>query len=180
MCKCRSTKHLLNNSSIVIVLLLLLSSSSLLSPSLSFFPLTPSYEEGPATSSPAFELQEITNENHTWVQTYGNSDASLKSNYTDIQAVNYRSDGKILNVTMWLASGFKNTTSNPVYNRPFRKIVYGMLIDAYSNTKTGYNGADYDYYVEVVGGKLSAYISAIINWWLQTIRISSKSYTIIG
>jgi hypothetical protein len=151
MCKCRSTKHVIINSHIAIILLL---SSS---PLLSLFPLIPSYEEGPAASSPAFELQEITNENHTWVQTYGNSDANLKSNYTDIQAVTYKSDGKILNVTMWLASGFKNTSS-PVYNQPFRKIAYGMLIDADSNTKTGYNGADYDFYVEVASGKLSGYL----------------------
>jgi hypothetical protein len=30
-----------------------------------------------------------------------------------------------------------------------------MLIDANSNTKTGYNGADYDFYVQsAAGGKL--------------------------
>lgn len=28
-----------------------------------------------------------------------------------------------------------------------------MLIDADSNTETGYRGADYDYYLEIVGGK---------------------------
>jgi hypothetical protein len=33
-----------------------------------------------------------------------------------------------------------------------------MLIDADSNTKTGYNGADYDFYVESAAGKLSAYL----------------------
>ncbi|HXT84925.1 MAG TPA: hypothetical protein VN704_11455 [Verrucomicrobiae bacterium] len=34
--------------------------------------------------SPPFELQEITNEKHHWVQTYDNSDKGLKTNYTDI------------------------------------------------------------------------------------------------
>ncbi|MGN6559606.1 MAG: hypothetical protein ACTHJ2_03685 [Candidatus Nitrosocosmicus sp.] len=43
--------------------------------------------------SPSFELQELTNENHHWVQTYGKSDEHLKSSYTDILAVNYMSDG---------------------------------------------------------------------------------------
>jgi hypothetical protein len=58
-----------------------------------------------------------------------------------------------------LASGFKNSsTSIPAYNDPFRKISYGMLIDADYNTETGYNGADYDFYIEVSGGKLSAYL----------------------
>jgi hypothetical protein len=155
MGKHRSRKHsVLINSDIVIILLSLLSLSS----SLSLLSVNPSYEEAIA-SSPAFELQEITNENRHWVQTYGNSEANLKSNYTDIQAVNYISDGKNLNATIWLASGFKNSsTSIPVYNDPFRKITYGMLLDTDSNTKTGYNGADYDFYLEVAGGKLSAYL----------------------
>jgi hypothetical protein len=155
MGKHRSRKHsALINSDIVIILLSLLSLSS----SLSLLSVNPSYEEAIA-SSPAFELQEITNENRHWVQTYGNSEANLKSNYTDIQAVNYISDGKNLNATIWLASGFKNSsTSIPVYNDPFRKITYGMLLDTDSNTKTGYNGADYDFYLEVAGGKLSAYL----------------------
>jgi hypothetical protein len=33
-----------------------------------------------------------------------------------------------------------------------------MLIDADSNPKTGYNGADYDFYVEVARGKLNGYL----------------------
>ena len=133
-------------SSIIIVIILL---------ALSLLFFNCSYEEAVA-SSPAFELQEITNENPQWVQTYGNSDVHLKSNYTDIQAVNYISDGKNLNTTIWLTSGFKS--SSPVYNDPFRKITYGMLIDADSNTKTGYNGADYDFYVEVDRVKLNGYL----------------------
>jgi hypothetical protein len=142
MCKYKLKKV----SSIIIVIILL---------PLSLLFLSPLYKEAVA-SSPAFELQEITNENPQWVQTYGNSDAHLKSNYTDIQAVNYISDGKTLNTTIWLTSGFKS--SSPVYNDPFRKITYGMLIDGDSNTKTGYNGADYDFYVEVSGGKLTGYL----------------------
>src|ERR1700739_4220259 len=97
--------------------------------------------------SPSFALQELINKNHHWDQTYGNSDAHLKSNYTDILAVNYISNGKSLNATFWLASGFKNSSLS-TYNQPGRKIAYGMLIDVDSNTKTGYNGADYDFYVE--------------------------------
>jgi hypothetical protein len=107
--------------------------------------------------SPSFGLHELINENHGWVQTYGNSESHLRSNYTDILAVDYISDGKTLNATFWLASGLKNSTA-ALYNQPFTKISYGMLIDADSNTKTGYNGADYDFYVESVGGKLSGYL----------------------
>lgn len=50
--------------------------------------------------SPPFELQELINENRQWVQTYGNNSAHLKSDYTDILAVNYISDGQTLNTTI--------------------------------------------------------------------------------
>jgi hypothetical protein len=43
-------------------------------------------------------------------------------------------------------------------NLTSKKISYGILIDADSNTKTGYNGADYDFYVQVVAGKVSGYL----------------------
>ncbi len=108
-------------------------------------------------TSPSFELQELINENHNWSQTYGNSESHLRSNYTDIKAVDYISDGKTLNATFWLASGLKNS-SLATFSQPFRKVSYGILIDADSNTKTGYNGADYDFYVESVGGKVSGYL----------------------
>ena len=144
----RSKKHILINSVIVILLFVLLLVVTLT--------LNPFFTKTNALS-PSFELQETTNKDHNWVQTYGNSDAHLKSNYTDILAVDYFSNGRTLNSTMWLASGFKNSSA-PTYNQPFRKITYGMLIDADSNAKTGYNGADYDFYVESVAGKLSGYL----------------------
>ena len=123
-----------------------------------FFLLNPLYKETIALS-PSFDLQEITDEGQQWVQTYGNSDKYLKSNFTDIVAVNYLSDGKILNTTYWLASGFENSTvSAYTYENPFITLSYGMLIDADSNIKTGYNGADYDFYIESAGGKLNAYL----------------------
>lgn len=109
--------------------------------------------------SPSFELQELINENRNWVQTYGNSSAHLKSSYTDILAVNYISNGQSLNSTIWLNSGFNNYSNfNSVDNQSQRKLDYGMLIDADANPKTGYNGADYDFYVESTLGKLSGYL----------------------
>jgi hypothetical protein len=91
-----------------------------------------------AALSPSFGLQEIINKNRHWIQTYGNSDAHLKSNYTDILAVNYISDGKFLNATIWLASGFGNSSASAPLNQPFRKVSYGMLIDADNYPTTGY------------------------------------------
>ncbi len=108
--------------------------------------------------SPSFGLQELINENRNWVQTYGNSDAHLKSSYTDILAVNYISDGQTLNTTIWLNSGFNSSALNSTDNQQSRKLSYGMLIDADTDTKTGYNGADYDLYVELASGKLSGYL----------------------
>ncbi len=110
-------------------------------------------------TSPSFELQEITNENHHWVQTYGNSDKGLKSNYTDILAVDYFSDGKTLNSTIWIDSELPHNTSLYSLKHPnSRAISYGILIDADSNVKTGYGGADYDLYVELANGKVTGYL----------------------
>lgn len=144
MSKLSSRKCVLVNSIIILLILLLLLS------------LNPFYKQSVALS-PSFGLQEITNENRHWIQTYGNGDEHLKSKYTDILAVNYISDGEILNATIWLASGFENSLA-PLYDDPFRKITYGMLIDADSNPKTGYNGADYDLYVQVASGISTVYL----------------------
>lgn len=108
-----------------------------------------------ATSSPSFGLQEITDQRNHWVQTYGNDSSHLKSGYTNILAVDYLSNGKILNATYWLASNSENAST---YNQPYRNISYGMLIDAASNPKLGYNGADYDFYIEAINGKWSEYL----------------------
>jgi hypothetical protein len=134
---------------IVSPLLLLLSLSN------SFFPLSIT-----TALSPSFDLQELINENRHWVQTYGNSDEHLKSRNTDILAVDYISDGKTLNSTIWLGSSLNNssTVKSNKDNQASKKLSYGMLIDADSNTKTGYNGADYDFYVEIVADKVSAYL----------------------
>lgn len=110
-------------------------------------------------SSPSFELQELINENRDWVQTYGNSSDNLKTSYTDILAVNYISNGETFNSTIWLRSGFNNISAfNLMDNNSQRKLTYGMLVDADSNTKTGFNGADYDLHVEFLDGNLSGYL----------------------
>ena len=56
---------------------------------------------------------------------------------TDIEAVSYFSDGKILNATLW--------TYFPFINKPimYEQVNYGMLIDSDFDKSTGYGGIDY-------------------------------------
>jgi hypothetical protein len=106
--------------------------------------------------SPAFELQALSDQKNDWVQTYGNDSTHLKSDYTNILETDYLSDGKTLMATFWLAPNLENAST---YNQPFKRISYGMLINlASKNINTGYNGADYDYYIEAVNGKWSEYL----------------------
>ena len=107
-------------------------------------------------ASPAFDLQALDDQRNDWVQTYGNDSTHLKSDYADLLEADYLSDGKTLNAIFWLASNLENASA---YNQPFKKISYGMLIDlASTNINHGYNGADYDFYIEAVNGKWSQYL----------------------
>ena len=76
-------------------------------------------------SSPSFEIQELINENRQWVQTYGNSSVNLITSYTDILSINYISDGKTLNTTVWLYSGFNN--SSAAFDDAFRPKITNLL-----------------------------------------------------
>ena len=96
------------------------------------------------------------NQKNDWVQTYGNDSSHLKSDYANIVAVDYLSDGKTLDATLWLKSNLENAST---YSQPFKKIRYGMLIAIASLPPTsGYNGANYNYYIEAVNGKWSEYL----------------------
>jgi hypothetical protein len=129
---------------ILLLLLLLLLLSSFSSPFHQAF-----------AASPAFGLQALIDQKNDWVQTYGNDSTHLKSDCANLQEADYISDGKTLNATFWLA----NLENVSPYNQPFKKISYGMLIDIASlNINSGYNGADYDFYIEAVNGKWSQYL----------------------
>jgi hypothetical protein len=98
----------------------------------------------------------IGNHSNDWVQTYGNDSTHLRSDYANIHAVDYSSDGKTLEATLWLASNSKNAS---IYNQPLKKIKYGMLIAIVSLPQnSGYNGANYNFYIEAVNGKWSEYL----------------------
>lgn len=98
------------------------------------------------TDSPSFGQQEIKNTPENWKVRSSNGDwipAADGSSNTDILAINYFSDGQFLNATLWL----NGPVGNPPNNDNDR--AYGMLIDADSNNKTGWEGIDYQ--VEING-----------------------------
>ena len=112
-------------------------------------------------ASPAFDQIFITdeqfgNQTNDWVQTYGNDSTQLRSDYTNLLAVDYLSDGKTLDTTFWLASNSENAST---YSQPLKRIRYGMLIAIVSlPPNSGYNGANYNFYVEAVDGNWSEYL----------------------
>jgi hypothetical protein len=87
--------------------------------------------------SPSFLEQEIGDNPSDWIDMINNQTQNKsREKYTDITSVDYYSDGKILNATLWLVFPFKEKP-------PMKEVDYGMFIDADFNSKTGYGGMDY-------------------------------------
>ncbi len=131
--------------------------------------------------SPAFDESlisdnEISNQRSDFIQTYGNASTHLGSDYTNILAVNYVSDGKTLNTTFWLASNSENAS---IYSQPDKSIRYGMLIAIVTLPEnSGYNGANYDYYIEAKDGKWSEYLYQLSSTGARALVYSKENYTI--
>jgi hypothetical protein len=131
-------------------------------------------------ASPAFDQvlisdKEISNQRNDWVQTYGNDSTHLRSDYTNLLAVDYHSDGKTLDATFWLASNLENAS---IYSQPLKKIRYGMLIAIVSLPQnSGYNGANYNYYIEAVNGKWSEYLYQLSSTGTYALIESKINYT---
>jgi hypothetical protein len=131
-------------------------------------------------ASPAFDQIFITDEEtsyqrNDWVQTYGNDSTHLKSDLTNLLAVDYVSDGKTLDTTFWLASNLENAST---YSQPLKRIRYGMLIAIVSLPPTsGYNGANYNYYIEAVDGKWSEYLYQLSSTGSSALIESKINYT---
>jgi hypothetical protein len=131
-------------------------------------------------ASPVFDQvlisdKEITNQRNDWVQTYGNDSTHLRSDYTNLLAVDYHSDGKTLDATFWLASNLENAS---IYSQPLKKIRYGMLIAIVSLPQnSGYNGANYNFYIEEVNGKWSEYLYQLSSTGTHALIESKINYT---
>jgi hypothetical protein len=117
----------------------------------------------------------MSDQKNDWVQTYGNDSTHLRSDYANILAVDYLSDGKTLNATLWLKSNSENALT---YSQPFKKIRYGMLIAIASLPPTaGYNGANYDFYIEAANGKWSQYLYLLSSTGTRSLVYSKTNYT---
>ena len=89
--------------------------------------------------------------------------------------MDYLSDGKTLNATLWLKSNSENAST---YSQPFKKIRYGMLIAIVSLPPTsGYNGANYNFYIEAVNGKWSQYLYQLSSTGSSALVESKINYT---
>ena len=129
---------------------------------------------------PAFDQvliydKNISNQNNDWVQTYGNDTANLRSDPADLLAVDYFSDGKTLDITFWVKSNSENAS---VYDQPFKKIRYGVLIAIVSLPQnSGYNRANFNYYVEASNGKWSEYLYQLSSTGTSALIESKTNYT---
>ncbi|HXT83909.1 MAG TPA: hypothetical protein VN704_06200 [Verrucomicrobiae bacterium] len=111
--------------------------------------------------SSIFDDQEIIDPKLDWISLTNNSYSYSGAYYTDITSSDYYSDGKTLNVLLWI--------NNPV---PFFKpeilakneeIHYGMYIDSDFNDLTGYGGVDYNY--ELGWNNKSKEWTIVLNKW---------------
>ncbi|WP_148687284.1 hypothetical protein [Candidatus Nitrosocosmicus hydrocola] len=125
--------------------------------------------------SPAFEPQALNDQRNDWIQTFGNDRRSVESRPGDLLEIDYLSDGKSLKATYWLGSDSQNASK---YEQPFSKISYGMLIKIASyNINTGFQGADYNYYIESINGKWSEYLYQLSSTGSQVLLYSKINYS---
>jgi hypothetical protein len=95
-------------------------------------------EGNTGSSSPSFPNQEIIDPDLDWIYMRNKTHALNGDRSTDIEAVDYHSDGKTLNAILWLYFPFQ------VEQSPLNEEVdYGMFIDADFDDKTGFGGVEY-------------------------------------
>jgi hypothetical protein len=110
-----------------------------------------------AASAP-FPDKEITDNPRDWIDLKTKNSTMDSDLSTDILSVDYYSNGKILNATLWLFAPFKEKPSDSEVN-------YGMYIDADFNDGTGFNGIDYK--VEIKWNNENKNWDKVIESWSQ-------------
>ena len=108
--------------------------------------------------SSAFANQEITDPGFDWIIMKNNTHTKYGDYSTDIDSVDYYSNGKMLNATLWLYFPFQVNQSH--LNE---EVNYGMYIDADFNEKTGYHGIEYKY--EIHWDSLSDKWTRVLQKW---------------
>jgi hypothetical protein len=91
-----------------------------------------------AFASPSFPNQEITDNVRDWIVTKNATQTRHGDRSTDIEAVDYHSDGNRLNAILWLYFPFQ-VEPNPLNE----EVDYGMYIDADFDETTGWGGIEY-------------------------------------
>ena len=96
-----------------------------------------SFSNNVFAESPSFLEQEIVDNKSDWIEMSTNKILTKeREKYTDIMSVDYFSDGKTLNATLWLLFPFKESPR-------MKEVNYGMYIDTDFDSKTGFGGIDY-------------------------------------
>jgi hypothetical protein len=95
-----------------------------------------SYLDRVVALSPSFPREEIRDRPFDWRDIDKQEGTLEGSPYTDIRRVNYVSDGRYLNATLWLRGVINGSTNG-------EQMSYGTFIDGDSRTETGWQGVDY-------------------------------------
>ncbi len=99
-----------------------------------------SYTNSTVLHSTSFANQEITDPGLDWIIMKNNTHTPYGDYSTDIESVDYYSNGKMLNATLWLYFPFQTNQSHVN-----EEVNYGMYIDSDFNKNTGFHGIEYKY-----------------------------------
>ena len=131
--------------------------------------------EGNIDRSPSFPNQEITDPHLDWIDLKNMTFTNQGDRSTDIESVDYSSDGQTLNATLWVYFPFKPNHSSSANEN----VNYGMFIDADFDQTTGYGGIDYK--VEISWDNQSKKWTKVLEKWShygETKVLSNKTIPI--
>lgn len=122
--------------------------------------------------SPLFSEQEITDPPHDRINMTTKEITNKGYRPNDIVSVDYFSDGKFLNATLWFYLPFQQSPSP-------KEVDYGMFIDSDFNSKTGFGGMDYK--VEIQWNQTSQSWDYVIESWSlygdKKVLVKKNNYT---
>lgn len=105
-----------------------------------FIPVYGTMDGNMLEGSPSFSIEEIIDPDLDWINMTSRNQTKEGDRSTDIEAVDYYSDGRTLNAILWLYHPFQ--TNQSYLNE---ETDYGMFIDADFDEATGFGGIEYKY-----------------------------------